>query len=183
MRGRNRFGNRNRPGGGQGANAGQTGGGRPFQRHDRRGREGHPEAPGNGGREPRRAGRERASRLGDQLGVGGFELFCAYHLGITPDDRYAFQNIHEVARRFKTNAGMIRQLLEEYEMDPDKIVNSTFDMAAAQVDIMVAPEGISKRELARSLYEEFLAAPRKSRDWAKEIADDARDNERIFGRR
>ena len=182
MRGRNRFGNRNR----FGSNAGQPGGGRPFHRPDRRGQDGQPRAgnPGNARFGQRSAGGgERSSRLGEQLGIDGFELFCAYHLGITPDDRYAFQNIHEVARRFKTNAGMIRQLLEEYQMDPDKIVNSSFDLAAAQVDIMVAPEGISKRELAKNLYEEFLAAPRKSRDWAREIASDARENERIFGRR
>jgi len=182
MRGRDRFGKHHRRGAGPG-NSGQGRGGGPFnQQHGRR-RDDRPGPDRSSGRPRDGGGRQHTSRLGDQLGVSGFELFCAYHLGITPDDRYAFQNIHEVARRFKTNAGMIRHLLEEYEMDPDRIVNSSFDMAAAQVDIMVAPEGISRRELAKNLYEEFVSAPRKSRDWAQELAADARENERIFGRR
>src|SRR5262249_44804463 len=137
---------------------------RRFQRENRTGSmrddryrgnpRGTPQRPRDGGSRASAAGR---SRHGEQLGIGGFELFCAYHLGITADDRSAFQNVHEVARRFATNAGMIRQLLEEYEMDPDRVVNSSFDLAAAQVDIMLAPEGVSKVELARSLYQEFLA--------------------------
>src|SRR6185436_11260539 len=43
--------------------------------------------------------------------IDSFELFCAYHLGITPDGGYRIQNIHEVARRFGTNAGELRQVL------------------------------------------------------------------------
>jgi hypothetical protein len=123
------------------------------------------------------------SNLGTRHGIDPFALFCAYHLGITEDDGYRFQNVHQVAKRFGTNAGVIKQLLTEFDMDPETIVHSSFDMASAQVDIMVAPEGISRTELARQLFEEFRAAPRHWRNWAKELEEDARANERIFGRR
>lgn len=121
--------------------------------------------------------------LAERYGIEAFDLFCAYHLGITEDGGYRFQNVHQVARRFGANAGVIRQLLADFRMDPDVIVHSDFDMADAQVDIMMAPEGMSRIELAREIYERFRNAPRKRRDWKTELERDARDNERIFGRR
>jgi hypothetical protein len=123
------------------------------------------------------------SNSGARHGPDPFALFCAYHLGITENDGYRFQNVHQVAKRFGTNAGVIKQLLMDFDMAPETIVHSSFDMAGAQVDIMVAPEGISRTELARQLFEEFRAAPRRARNWAKELEEDARANERIFGRR
>jgi hypothetical protein len=122
-----------------------------------------------------------ASGLAERHGIDPFALFCAYHLGITEEDGYRFQNVHQVAARFRTNAGVIKQLLAEFDMDPETIVHSAFDMAAAQVDIMLAPEGISRTELARTLFAEFRAAPRRTRNWAKELEQDARENERVFG--
>ena len=113
--------------------------------------------------------------------IDPFDLFCAYHLGITADDGYRIQNIHEVARRFGTNAGALRQTLAAYGMDADDIVHSGFDLASAQIDIMVAPAGISRRELARPLYDEFKAAPRKVRDWAKEMREADRQIEQTIG--
>ncbi len=121
--------------------------------------------------------------LAERYGIEAFDLFCAYHLGITEDGGYRFQNVHQVARRFGTNAGVIRQLLADFRMDPDVIVHSDFDMADAQVNIMMAPEGMSRIELAREIYERFKNAPRKRRDWKAELERDARENERIFGRR
>ena len=131
----------------------------------------------------RSADSPRNSGLATRVGVDSFDLFCAYHLGITEDGGYQFQNIHQVAKRFGTNAGVIRQLLTELGMDPDAIVHSSFDMAGAQVDIMLAPEGVSRVEQARDLYQRFREAPRRDRNWAKELAEDARENERIFGPR
>jgi hypothetical protein len=123
----------------------------------------------------------RSTDLANRHGVDPFTLFCAYHLGITEDGAYRFQNIHEVARRFGTNAAVIRQVLTEFGMDPDTVVHSAFDMAGAQVDIMLAPDGINRTEVAREFYDEFRGAPRRARNWTKELDDAARDNERIFG--
>jgi len=113
--------------------------------------------------------------------IDPFELFCAYHLGITASGGYHIQNIHEVARRFGTNAAALRQTLTAYGMDAEDLVHSGFDLASAQIDIMVAPEGVSRRELARPLYDEFKNAPRKVRDWAKEMEEADREIQRSIG--
>jgi hypothetical protein len=68
-------------------------------------------------------------------------------------------------------------------MDSDALIQSKFDIASAQVDVMAAPAGISRRELAQQMYADFLRAPRRARDWARELAQDARENEKTFGRR
>ncbi len=121
--------------------------------------------------------------LAERHGIDPFALFCAYHLGITEDGGYRFQNVHQVARRFGVNAGVIRQLLSDFRMDSDVIVHCDFDMADAQVDVMMAPAGVDRTELARDIYERFRSAPRRKRDWLAELERDARDNERTFGRR
>jgi hypothetical protein len=123
------------------------------------------------------------SDLAKKYGVAPFDLFCAYHLGITADGGYRFQNVHDVARRFGCSSGVIKQLLTEFGMDSDSIVQSKFDMASAQVDVMAAPEGVSRDEMARAMYDEYRRAPRRARDWKSELAEDARENERVFGRR
>jgi len=130
----------------------------------------------NGGARPL-----RPSALAQRHNIEPFALFCAYHLGITEEGEYRFQNIHQVAKRFATNAAVIKQLLSDFEMDSDTIIHSSFDMAGAQVDIMLAPEGINRTELGRDFYEQFRCAPRRTRNWVKELEEDARANERIFG--
>ena len=117
------------------------------------------------------------------FGLPAFELFCAYHLGITDENTYRFQNVHDVAKRFGVGAGQVKQALQEYGMDSDTIINSRFNMAAAQVDIQVSPPGVDLTVLARMHYEEFLASPAKARNWRAELEDDARANDRTFGRR
>ena len=130
----------------------------------------------------RGAARDQGAAVAPAGPIDPFELFCAYHLGITPDDGYRIQNVHDVARRFGTNAASLKQSLASCGMSAEDIVHSGFDLASAQLDIMVAPPGISRRELARPLFEEFRSAPRRARDWAKEMEDAARDIEQTIGR-
>ena len=113
--------------------------------------------------------------------IDSFELFCAYYLGITPDKRYAPANIHDVARRFGVDAGVIRQALHEHRMDPETMMNVDFDLAMAQVDIQVAPEGIDRVELAKELYAQFRSAAPRPRDWQRLLAEDARENAKTLG--
>ena len=124
--------------------------------------------------------RELTSALAERHGISAFELFCAYHLGITADGGYRFQNVHDVAKRFGCSSAVIKQLLAELQMDPDAIIHSSYDMASAQVDVMCAPEGVSRKELARQMFEDFQKAPRRARNWAKELAEDAAENERTY---
>ena len=115
------------------------------------------------------------------FGIDPFELFCAYHLGITPQNQYRPSNINDVANRFKIDVGTTRQILKEYEMDSASLLDRDFDMALAQLDIQVAPEGINRTELGRSIFEDFLEAPIKKRDWKKILEDDKKENEKTFG--
>ena len=99
------------------------------------------------------------------FGIDPFELFCAYHLGISSQNQYRPSNINEVANRFKVDIGTTRQILKEYGMDSASLLDRDFDMALAQLDIQVAPEGIDRTELGRNIFEDFLEAPIKKRDW------------------
>ena len=118
---------------------------------------------------------------GKQVGnIDPFELFCAYHLGITKDKGYRTSNINEVANRFRSEPGMIKQALKQYDMDPESLLDRDFDMALAQLDIQVAPEGVDRLELARGIYQDFQDAPRVKRDWNKILEEDRKENQKIF---
>ena len=116
------------------------------------------------------------------FGIDPFELFCAYHLGISSKNQYRPSNINEVANRFKIDTGTTRQILKEYGMDSASLLDRDFDMALAQLDIQVAPEGINRTELGRSIFEDFLEAPMKKRDWKKILEEDKKENAKTFGR-
>jgi hypothetical protein len=115
------------------------------------------------------------------FGIDPFELFCAYHLGISSQNQYRPSNINEVANRFKIDIGTTRQILKEYGMDSASLLDRDFDMALAQLDIQVAPEGINRTELGKSIFGDFLEAPIKKRDWTKILEDDKKENEKTFG--
>jgi len=85
-------------------------------------------------------------------------LFCAYYLGITSGDGYQKPQVEEVARRFGLTIDSLRGLLRENRLDEETIRKARYDLEGAQYDIRVTPEGISRTEIARDLYEDFLAA-------------------------
>jgi hypothetical protein len=114
-------------------------------------------------------------------GLNAFNLFCAYHLGIGPKKEYKPANLNEVARRFGNEPAIVRQALKECGMDSAALLDRDFDMALAQLDIQVAPEGIDRLELAKSIYEDFLAAPHVKRDWKKILEEDRKENRKVFG--
>ena len=114
-------------------------------------------------------------------GMNAFSLFCAYHLGIGPKKEYRPSNINEVARRFGNDPATVRQALKECGMDSAALLDRDFDMALAQLDIQVAPEGIDRMELAKSIYDDFLAAPHVKRDWKKILDEDRKENRKVFG--
>ncbi len=132
-----------------------------------------------------RGGRARLHRgnPSDQLtfGLDPFVLFCAYHLGLLPDGTRRQLNLHEVARSLKVAPGAVRQALTQYGMDADAMMNLEFSVVDAQVDVQVAPPGIDPLEVARAHYQEFLDSPFTPRNWQKILAEDARENDKVFG--
>jgi len=112
-----------------------------------------------------------------------FELFCAYHLGIAPNKEYRPSNINDVAQRFGKDPATIRQALKEAGMDSASLLDRDFDMALAQLDIQVAPEGVDRIELAKTIYSDYLDAPYQKRDWNKILEEDRKENRKVFGDR
>lgn len=140
-------------------------------------------APQDGGRTAIQSkGAQIALQLQNRkvFGLDPFDLFCAYHLGITAQNTYRFQNVHDVAQRMDSSAGEVRQALQEYGMDPDAVIHSRFNMASAQVDIQVSPPGVDLKVLGRMHYEEFLGSPKKARAWELELAEDQDANQETF---
>lgn len=113
--------------------------------------------------------------------IDPFELFCAYHLGLSADKSYKSANINQVAQRFKVDPATIRTAVKNYQMDSASLLDLDFDMALAQLDIQVAPEGVDRLELAKGLYEEYLQAPKVKRDWKKILEEDRKENQKVFG--
>jgi len=104
--------------------------------------------------------------------IDAFELFCSYHLGLNTDGTYRASNLHEVARRFGLSPSALKQALQDHLMDPDTVIHSEFDMAMAQVDIQVSPPGVSKLELARGIYQEYLNVRSSDRSWEDQLDND-----------
>ncbi len=119
-----------------------------------------------GGREPRGP----VARV-ESTEFNCFEVFCAYHLGITEDNRYRKQSLKEVARRFERSPDEIVEVLNACGMDAESLKGSGFDISFAQLDVKVAPEGIDKREIAKGLFEEFTAALPNFREWEDPVKE------------
>lgn len=106
------------------------------------------------------------------LPLNAFELFCTCYLGITADNKFRKPVPREVARRFDRSLPEIDDALHNCGMSPDIVKKIGFDMSLAQLDISVAPEGIDKKELAKNLFEEFVAENPHFVDWAEPESDD-----------
>lgn len=105
-----------------------------------------------GGRQPRTGGR---SVYEEGQPPDAFQLFCAYHMGITPDDGYSEPRFEAVARRFGMSAEELREELNKHGLDDQTMRGSSFDLKGARMDMRLAPVGISRTESARELYEEY----------------------------
>lgn len=110
-----------------------------------------------------------------------FALFCAYHLGLGPDGKVRFANVHDVARRFGVAPDEVQAALVRFGMDPARMLDLDFDLAAAQLDIQASPPGVDLPSIARMHWELFVVAREKPRDWEAERLEDERVNRETFG--
>ncbi len=95
------------------------------------------------------------------LELSPFSVFCAT-LGITETDGYARQEHAAVARRFDLSDGELHDYLETNGLSKRDLNQGEFDLESARLDMKVAPEGISRLELARTLFEEFRESSQHS---------------------
>lgn len=93
-----------------------------------------------------------------------FEVFCAYHCGITENNNFRQQSLREVAGRFNMQTHELEKAMREFGLDKETVKSSRFDISLCQLDMKVAPEGIDKRELARVLFDEFLEETPRARE-------------------
>ena len=84
-----------------------------------------------------------------------FNLFCAYHLGVTRDNGYKFQSIGEVARRFGVDVPTIKAKLAQYHIETEELRALGFESEYAHLDIKVAPEGVSRWALGQTMFDEL----------------------------
>ena len=110
------------------------------------------------------------SPLPELLELTPFSVFCGLHLGITETDGYAEEDARSVARRFDLSEQELLDFVESRGLTESELRNVEFDLDSARIDIEVAPDGISRTELARTLFDELCeAAGRK--DWAGGSSD------------
>lgn len=111
----------------------------------------------------------------------GFSLFAAYHLGLLPDGEYRFQNLHQLAERLGVSTAEFQQALVVTGLDADRVLASGFDLVTAQLEVMDADTSAERLSIARRQYEAFRNLPPGSRrDWERELAEAAAENERVF---
>ena len=115
--------------------------------------------------------------------VDAFALFCAYHLGLDLQGKRRPMNIHDVARDFGVGRGDIDDALERHGLTSLALMNTDFDLIGARMDIDVSPPGVDLLSIARMHWEHLQSAAQKPRDWDRELSDDERENERVFGPR
>jgi hypothetical protein len=116
-----------------------------------------------------------------------FALFCAYHLGLTPEGQKRELNIHDVARLLSKVHGRfvdkdaVEEALIAHGLTAADLMNSDFDLAAAREDIWASPPGVDLRSLAAMHFEHWKNAVERPRDWAAELAVDEAENAKVFG--
>ena len=93
-------------------------------------------------------------KVQELLELSPFSVFCAI-LGITETDGYARQEHAAVARRFDMSDGELHDYLEANGLSKRDLNQGEFDLESARLDMKVAPKGISRLELARTLFEEL----------------------------
>ncbi len=125
--------------------------------HRRRSRSGR-----SSGRAPRDAPRDRRPGpakppLKELCELSPFSVFCALHLGIAQNESYAPANADTIRRRFGLSEAEFKDYLETQGLIDEDVRASGFDLESACFDIEVAPPGVSRTELARTLFSEFCA--------------------------
>ena len=113
----------------------------------------------DGGRPRNGAAAGRGRKLPELCALGPFSAFCALYLGITEDEGFARPEFAQVARRFELSVDELECYLREQGLSSEQLAAAGFDVDSARLDIEVAPEGISRVELARTMFEEVRGRP------------------------
>ncbi len=94
-------------------------------------------------------------QLPELCDLAPFSVFCALHLGITEDEGWAQPDPERVAQRFQLTREELDSYLREHRLTAEDLDAAEFDLESARLDMKVAPEGISRMELARTIFDEM----------------------------
>lgn len=132
----------------------------------RRGGSGRKQTPKEkfGGRDPKNVSSDNWEAPAE---LTAFDLFCSYHLGIFENNSYRDPSLKQVAKLFGRSYEDIRDALNSCGLDDDTIRQADYDLSLARLDVKVAPDGIDKRELAKNLFDEFVAAHPGFVEWTE----------------
>jgi len=89
------------------------------------------------------------------------QLFCMYHLGLSPDFRPKFYNLNMVATHFGVSADEVKSWLEEYHLSPEIFRHIDFNLAVAhgraqEAAMIGGPE--EARSFAQTAFDEMRGA-------------------------
>lgn len=96
------------------------------------------------------------------------ELFAFYFLGFRPDGTYKFANAHHIARHYRVSSDAVLRWLEEHRLTPRDVLHRQYDLAGAQVELMIEAEFMQPEEIfarAAEILEELDASSGGRKPW------------------
>ncbi len=102
------------------------------------------------------------ARVAELCELSPFSVFSALYLGLSEAETYSERSPGQVRRRFGLEEAEFDAYLQAHQLTETELGRACFDVESARFDIKVAPEGISKLEIARCLFEEFRSELERS---------------------
>ena len=90
-----------------------------------------------------------------------FELFCMYHLGLTPEFQARFHNLNAVARHYGVSPREVEGWLLDFHISPSYFPRIKFNLAEAHAkaqEIALVSTPDDARSFARRTFQEVLTA-------------------------
>ncbi len=88
-----------------------------------------------------------------------FELFCMYHLGVSPTFETRFYNVNSVARHYQVSVDTVQEWLAEYTMEAERFPHMDFNVAKAHGKVQgLALEGSidEVQAFCASVFKDFV---------------------------
>lgn len=81
------------------------------------------------------------------------ELFTFYFLGFSPEGKYRFPNVHQVATHYGTSSDAIQRWLDELDLAPGEILRRDCGLAGMQADLQIEAANMEPEEILQRAAE------------------------------
>lgn len=75
------------------------------------------------------------------------DLFGFYYLGFDPSGQYKFPNVRHVAAFYNVSHDAVLRWLDELDLSPKDMLRRKFNLAGAQVDLMLEAPNLTREEI------------------------------------